>query len=331
MKRIIYPAAFIALIAIFVAVHSCHPKSGSIKVPRLPRSATTADATRKIRQQLDTAHDSYRRDCLKLQQEFRGSLRSAVASDYGRARHGVEPSVRALSGFWACVKMCCKAVKDQVSDTNEFAETFQEVIREPILAPCASANRTADDQLQTLKLRLEERRLQYAVEVAEVCRTAIVEIKRPDADLKSLEASLGKSLEVTRELQMSTITAAVGAVMEVVFIKSTITTLRSVLGTAIAKLAGSSAAGIACAAADGPLPIGDVIGGALATIGLLWTAHDIYEACKVLPDELRTELRKGIDTAERELCKQAESEAERLTKAYLEVGSGIAATVEKHL
>ena len=331
MKRILYPVAFLALIVVFVVVHSCRSASGPIRVPRLTRSAAAPAASGKIRQQLDAAHASYRRDCLRLQQEFRDSLRPAVAPDYARARDGVEPSVSILSGFGACFKMCCKAVKDQVSGTSEFADAFQEVIHGPILIPCARANRTADDRLQTLKLKLEERRVQYAVEVIETCRNTNVDVKQPDTDLKSLEASLGKSLTATHELQISKVMATVGAAMEVVFIKSTIATLRRVLGAAIAKLAGSSATGAVCAAADGPLPIGDAIGAVLAVGGLAWTAWDIYDACKVLPDKLRAELRDGIDTAERELHKQAEAEADRLTKAYLEAGAEIAAAAGNNI
>ena len=331
MKRFVYPAAFLVLIVLLVAVHSCdRPATASIKIRRLPGTATAVDAG-KLRRELDGANDSYRRDCLRLQQEFRDGLRSAVASEYRSARRGIEPCVSTLSGFGACAKMCYKAVKDRACGTNDFAEAFQEVIQDPIIMPCVRANRIAADRLQNLKLRLEERRLQYGVEVAQACRNAGIELEQPDADLKALTASLERSFGVTRELHISTVMAAVSGIVEAVFLKTTLATLRGVLAKAIAKLAGSGTTGAICAAADGPLPIGDVIGAVLAAGGLAWTAYDIYEACEILPEQLRTELRTGIDSAERELRRQAESEADRLTDAYLKVGAGVAAAIGDNL
>jgi len=51
-----------------------------------------------------------------------------------------------------------------------------------------------------------------------------------------------------------------------------------VLGPPIATAAGTAgAAGTACVA-DGPLPIGDVIGAAIAFGGAAWTAKEIWQA-----------------------------------------------------
>ena len=63
--------------------------------------------------------------------------------------------------------------------------------------------------------------------------------------------------------------------VEAVFIKSTLASLRSVLGATVGKLSSAYGSGAACAAADGPLPIGDVIGVALAAGGTIWSISDM--------------------------------------------------------
>ena len=82
--------------------------------------------------------------------------------------------------------------------------------------------------------------------------------------------------------------------LEAVFIRSTLASLNSVLGAIAARLSAAYGGGAACAVADGPLPIGDIIGLALAAGGTIWSISELCEAQDQLPRELSDVLYRSI-------------------------------------
>ena len=86
-------------------------------------------------------------------------------------------------------------------------------------------------------------------------------------------------LESGRNNAMITACATGSLALEAVFIKSTMASLRSVMGATVGKLSSACGSGAACAVADGPLPIGDIIGIALAAGGTIW-AEMSEEPCR---------------------------------------------------
>ena len=82
----------------------------------------------------------------------------------------------------------------------------------------------------------------------------------------------------------------------------------------VAKAGTSVAVGVGGAAADGPLPVGDIICGTIALGGLGWTAHDLYKITRVLPKQLRKEVVQTIDRAEYDMRSEALKHAARMVK-----------------
>jgi hypothetical protein len=85
-----------------------------------------------------------------------------------------------------------------------------------------------------------------------------------------------------REVAKAVACTAAGKVVE----KATVSTVVSLLGKAAARQAGTMAAGAGAAIADGPLPIGDIVGGVAVVGCTLWTWWDINKATNVLPEKL---------------------------------------------
>ena len=52
--------------------------------------------------------------------------------------------------------------------------------------------------------------------------------------------------------------------------------------------------GTACAAADGPLPIGDIIGIVMAAGGTVWSAYDLYQVKTKLGPEMKSLLLQSV-------------------------------------
>ena len=91
-----------------------------------------------------------------------------------------------------------------------------------------------------------------------------------DSVIASFEASM-KTAKLNRNVTVST-------TLEAALIASTYKIIYRVLAHIAGKLAGTASAAVIAAAADGPLPIGDIIGAIIAVGGLTWTATDIYKA-----------------------------------------------------
>jgi hypothetical protein len=68
-------------------------------------------------------------------------------------------------------------------------------------------------------------------------------------------------------------------------------------------MTGCVAGGTAAAVADGPLPIGDVIGVALTVGGTAWSIYDLRQLSKQLPKDLENTLLNSIDNC-RYACRE---------------------------
>ena len=110
------------------------------------------------------------------------------------------------------------------------------------------------------------------------------------------------------ELAIGQITAGIASVIELVCIRGTITTLTRMFGKTVARQTTTMMASLGMAAADGPLPVGDILGG-IATAGCtVWSGYDIYKAAKVLPAQLAQTLEESANECER-MCRENVSQA----------------------
>ena len=77
----------------------------------------------------------------------------------------------------------------------------------------------------------------------------------------------------------------------------------------VVRLSASFATGGTLAVVDGPFPIGDVVGGAVAIGGTALTAYDIYSVTKKLPSELESYMISMIDTYQKDIKDKALEQA----------------------
>lgn len=110
--------------------------------------------------------------------------------------------------------------------------------------------------------------------------------------------------DISRNHAKSAAYAAGGLALEAVFIKSTAISLKRVLGAVAARMAGSLAAGAVCSIADGPFPIGDLIGVVIAGVGTVWSISDLAQVDKSLPRDLTAALNAAINDC-RASCRKA--------------------------
>ena len=83
--------------------------------------------------------------------------------------------------------------------------------------------------------------------------------------------------EVGKDNLRSAAYAVAGLGMEAVFAKTLLRSISRVLGVIAARLAASWGGAAGLAAADGPLPIGDIVGVVMGVGGTVWSAYDLWQ------------------------------------------------------
>lgn len=287
--------------------------------------------SRFLRQQIETLTNGYQADCSRIVAQYMNLLESNVDADFLQARNAIPRVVDDLCGFGACVKLSYKAAKDKLKDTHDFQDVYMEVIDAPIIQPSLHAHRTADEMLQMLNQTLKERYVQYTVDVAAACGQNVEQALIPESDLDRLLLCINNVAAYSQQYQAQKLFAAFGVVFEAIFFRQTCKAIVTLFAKPVAKISGSLGAGAICAAADGPIPIGDIIGGVLAVGGLAWTAYDVYEVTCVMPDRLESELRDGIGETRSRLLSDCRGRANEILQTYHDSGNVLKAQLVREL
>ncbi len=212
-------------------------------------------------------------------------------------------SKEGLCGFKCCVSLAYKMAYDKVKGTTRTEDAISPIVKEKIVdeiekAVAAYARWTADIQKE------------LAAEEAALAADLAVKSKSFESAVSVLSEENAKSVSLavdafSREVQDHAYKAAeatASLALETVMIKSSYTAIKNVvvrlagvaLSSAVKRAGTSLAAGGTAAVVDGPLPIGDIIGAVVTVVGLSWTANEIYDVTKTMPDEMNAKIHEAI-------------------------------------
>ena len=104
--------------------------------------------------------------------------------------------------------------------------------------------------------------------------------------------------------------------VDAVFLPQLSGQIGTVLQAVVNRLTTTLAASGTLVAADGPLPVGDMIGALLGVGGSIWSAHDLHEARTKLGPAVRTKLYEQYRNQQISLRKTAIEQAYLLLKTY---------------
>ena len=121
------------------------------------------------------------------------------------------------------------------------------------------------------------------------------------------DTAVGMTEDTALDILSRQLYASAGLAVEAVCIKATIDSCIRILTRLTPKLVSSWGLFGTMATADGPLPIGDVIGAGLAIGGTAWCCMDLCKAYKALPDELSEALRTAISATVAQCRQEAAS------------------------
>ena len=320
MKRI-FVIGSILLLVLFTLVEFTLPRTSGLNVKSdMPEKRVSAE---ELRRKLDRIQKDYQADCERLLADFNRRLEKEVSGEFISAENAVPSVVDELSGIGAGVKLCYKLAKDKLSGSQDFEEAYLAVMDEPVIQPCLRGRRIACGLLEELQQHLRERYAQYSMEVAQLGVSDEAGLQLSETDLAQLEASLSAFVVQGKKLQMTQGAAALGVALELAFFRKSCKMLFKLFAKPAEKVASSLGIGAICAVADGPIPVGDLIGGVITAGGLAWTVYDVYQVTCVLPEEMEEELRNGIRQTQDTLLEESRTLARNLANGYCRSGSAV--------
>lgn len=212
-------------------------------------------------------------------------------------------SKEGLCGFKCCVSLAYKMAYDKVKGTTRTEDAISPIVKEKIVdelekAVSAYARWTADFQKE---LATEEAALAADLAVKGKSFESAVSVLSEE-NAKSVSLAVDAFSREVKDHAFKAAGATVGLAADAVMIKGSYMAIKNVvvrlagvaLSSAVKRAGTSLAAGGTAAVVDGPLPILDVAGGVIAVAGLSWSAYEIYDATKTMPDEMNAKIRDEI-------------------------------------
>ena len=176
---------------------------------------------------------------------------------FEEARRNIPSVVDQMTGTGALCKLCWLMSRDKITGSHKTQDYLESILNGPIVGPCRAGAKI------------------YGCDITAAGFVNGVRAVNSDYALTGTYALTGLSIEA-------------------LFLKKTIASLSNVLGKIVARLAASYRGGTACAAADGPLPIGDIIGIVMAAGGTVWSAYDLYQVKTTLGPEMKNLLQQSV-------------------------------------
>ena len=177
---------------------------------------------------------------------------------FEEAQRNVPATVAKLTESKTLAKICWLEVRDKASGSQESQKLVQSILEKPILEQCKKG--------------------------AAVYGCAI----NPETARQNV-SDVGSGAVTT------VLYSTAGLALETAFLKSTLRSMRSVLGSVTTRLSSVLGTGAAFAAADGPLPFGDTVGILLAVGGTALSIHDLKTVQSQLPGALTEALRHSVE------------------------------------
>ena len=232
-------------------------------------------------------HKSHRRKINILYDQFCSDLNGMPDKYFQSAVRNVNGVAEQFASFKNVSTMIYLMAADKISSQNRSGEFISTILKDPILDHCVAGSYACQESLQNFLHKLQEQELLFRLQLVQEMKRLPIH-PGSISTVQTLADSLGSLSRQINDLALAKTSATVGTAVELIFIKSLMRAMNRLFAKVMAKAAVSSS----LPAADGPLPVGDL----LALGGFVWCAYDIYTVQAVLPAELRSNLIAAVET-----------------------------------
>lgn len=176
---------------------------------------------------------------------------------FEEAQRNIPAVVEQMTEIGTTCKLCWLMARDKLAGTHETQEYLNSILNEPIIEPCRKGAKVYGCDFKTAGF--------------------LNALKSINADYAEIEAY-----------------ALSGLALEAAFFKQTMAAVTSTMGGIVARLSATFGGGAACAAIDGPFPVGDFVSIVFAAGGTAWSGYDLWKARERLSAELTAMLKQAI-------------------------------------
>ena len=266
-------------------------------------------------------HAEYK-DALKRHYgNFLSEVQQVADTQFDAVRAMIPGVVAQYGTFSRCKDLLKTIVIDKIKGRNETENSIRRDLEAEYYRGLYAARDRVGECLASFLSNAESAKEKFRIELgAELDAAALP----GDAAYKALLEKCGDEIERKKDaLKWGQIDAGIASVLEAICIRQTVKAVAKLLGRAAIRQAGTMTAGAVSAVADGPLPIGDIIGCAAILGCTAWSAYDIWKAAKILPNALRSTLESATQKCKGRTLEEAKNSGETIYRTYLDATSSV--------
>lgn len=296
-------------VTIVSEVYPPQPSANDVEVLRKQRLSEQKFKleTEKLRADINARYSKFRSDVNAIYEKYRKMLPLSEAEEsFKIAEQGADfiASEKGLCGWKVCATLAYKMAYDKVKQTNKAEDAILPIVTSRIVEPITNAVSVYSNWTAEFRQELQKEDIAFAMDLALRSHKFNDSISvLTDIDVANVRGSVDKLITDIQNHAQESAYAGVGAVVELALIKSSYVAIKNLvvkiasvsLSAVAQKMAGTATAATGSAVVDGPLPIGDIVGGVITIAGLAWSAYDIYHVTKQMPDEMKAGIMKSIN------------------------------------
>ena len=271
-------------------------------VPREPPLSVPAADTRQSdtffeRVRLSMAAANARND--QAARSTENDINAILDREFAEIERQADRAAEEVSTYASCSTIIYRLAKEQLGWSASTADYVDGEIRSRLQPAVDTCGRELETALDRYELALRESTVTLAVELAQtnsISNDKDLDVQvdaRTSGDLDKALVDLGIGggvLAITGTLE-------VAAVMNTSLVRGMVSEIGRLAASIFAKPAATAAGSAAVAAADGPLPVGDVI----AVLGGIWTGYEVYSTRRQFEREIKDSLANAMPQMKRDI------------------------------
>jgi hypothetical protein len=237
-----------------------------------------------------------------------------LAREFPEIERAANRAAKEVSTLGSCSTIIYRMAKEQLGWSSSTAAYVEGEIRGRLQPSLDACGHELDVALDRYELALGESTVTLATELAQANGVTASKPVAIEVDVRSsgdLDATL-RGLGISGGIVSIAGTFDAVAIMNTSIVRNLITKIAQMAASIFAKPAATAAGSAVVAAADGPLPVGDV----LAILGGLWTGYEIYSTRAQFEAEIKASLINALPEMKRSVHHQIMERIHSLRSDY---------------
>lgn len=319
---IVLALAFVILV--FISARMSHRIKSTLPTftPPVSDSASIqpdyATEIRRYNDAVSAALDRHLAELDKIAGDFEKQLQTEFPGRFDEARATIPGIRKSFAVFDTMVAIVWDGVLDKIKGSERLQDRYTAML-EPFMTPCTRAGQSLIADYETFEARMNAENAAFREELAS-SHGKLSDAVRVEFPMDALRTKMAQTYEELRGIPLKAGLVAAEVAIEAACIKSTMTAVRSLIHRYAGKTIAKGAASAVAPAADGPLPIGDII----AALGTAWTVYDIYDLVNILPNEIAKSLNATVDTLQAQTIDEVSKAIRQTHNAHVQAARSLA-------